>query len=316
MSPSVSIIIASFRRLEMLRDTLLSLNVMQLPADTPVEVVVVDNDPLGGACTTVQQLQATQTLQFELRYVHEQQTGLSYARNRGIDESRGGILIFLDDDVFVASDWLVALLECLERTGADCVGGRTLVHWEGEPDPVLRACEARIVAVDHGDRDFAMLGKKLPGGGNAAFRREVFAGGLRFATELGRVGKVLLSGEDTELMQRLRRQGGTIWYCARGVMHHRTGGARLTPQYIITQKFWFGVSYAVIDRRLYGPTRQMALAVARFTKAVLGDLPRLLLARLRRNAPGMLLARCALAKHMGYVRAALFGLPSFRTSES
>ena len=231
----VSIVIASYRRVPMLTDTIRSLCRMQLPADHRVEVVIVDNDPDGGAREAVQSLVAECAEYFELRYVHEAQKGLSYARNRGIDESRGEVIVFLDDDVFVAREWLVALLNCLATTGADCAGGRTLIHWEGEPDPVLRACEQKIVAIDFGERDFEMRGKELPGGGNAAFRRNVFERGLRFSTELGRVGGVLLSGEDTELMRRLRQQGGRIWYCAGGVMYHRTGGPRLSRQYWVRQ---------------------------------------------------------------------------------
>ena len=140
-----------------------------------------------------------------MRYIHETRTGLSYARNRGIEEARGDIVAFLDDDVFVAKRWLVNVLDCFDRTQADCVGGRTLVHWEGIPDPVLKACESRLVALDMGDHDFEVCGPQLPGGGNAAFQRRVFDRGFRFAIELGRVGKVLLSGEDSDLFLRLQK---------------------------------------------------------------------------------------------------------------
>lgn len=303
-----SIVIATYRRPGMLADTLRSLLTMRFPSRCHIETIVVDNDPEATSREVVEQLRPTCEHCFHLRYVHEPRKGLSYARNRGIEEARGEVLLFLDDDVFVATDWLVAHLDCLQRTGAACVGGRTLVHWEGEPDPVLRACEREIVAVDFGDADMELNGCRLPGGGNAAFPRSVFAQGLRFATELGRVGTVLLSGEDTELMTRLRRNGGRLWYCSRAVMYHRTGGDRLTAAYIVRQKYWFGVSFAVIDRRLYGRLKQIARAVLRAGKALLIDVPRWQLAAFQGNARRQLLARCAIAKQWGYVRAACGGV--------
>ena len=266
-------------------------------------------------------------------YISEPRTGLSYARNRGIDEARGDVVAFLDDDIFVSEDWLVAMLKCFERTGAAAVGGRVETCWEGEPDPAVRACESRLFTLDLGDRDFPVRGRWLPGGGNAAFRRSVlaggqssshrflpagcnaafrrsvFAGGLRFATELGRIGKVLLSGEDTELFLRLRQRSLAVWYCGGGLLRHRVSGERLTGDYLVRRNYWFGCSYAIIDLRLRGKLVQALVATARLGKLVLVDLPRLSVAWLRKDAAAKLVARCSLAKQAGYLRATLLPLP-------
>ena len=250
MKPTlISVVIATYRRQAMLRDTVASLAALRVPEAVTLEVIIIDNDPEATAREAALELQPHYAAAFSLRYVHETRKGLSYARNRGIEESRGDIIAFLDDDVFVAEGWLEAILRCFEQTKADCVGGRTLIHWEGEPHPVLKACERRLVAIDLGEHDFEVCGSRLPGGGNAAFRRSVFDQGPRFATSLGRVGNVLLSGEDSEMFQRLRRDGRRIWYCAAGVVHHRTGGERLTLAYVARQKYWFGISSALIDRQ-------------------------------------------------------------------
>lgn len=305
VSCDASIVIATFRRPEMLEDTLSSLRQMQFPDGRAVEVLVIDNDDRGSAEPIVDRFAASCGLPFSLRYVHEPRIGLSHARNRGIEESCGRYLIFLDDDVFVDEQWLTGFLDAFDATGAECIGGRTLVRWEGAPDPLLRACEAELVAIDFGERDMALTGARLPGGGNAGFRRDVFANGLRFSHELGRIGTMLLSGEDTELMTRLRRAGGRIHYCARAVMHHRTQGPRLTAAYAVTRRYWFGMSFAVIDRRLDGRVCQCVRAAFRLGKGLFWDVPRWIGASLSGNHRHRLLAACDLAKQLGYARATL-----------
>lgn len=304
-APLVSLIIATYRRPAMLRDTLLGVREQQTrPSDT-YEVIVIDNSPDGCAQPIVDELRNRWPPSVALRYVHETRVGLSYARNRGIEEARGEILGFLDDDLFVPSSWLSAVLDCFKRTGAACVGGRTLIHWEGEPDPVLRACENELVGMDMGERDRALRGRRTPGGGNAAFRRSVFADGLRFSTELGRVGTVLLSGEDSEVMARLLGSGQSIWYCAGAVVRHRTGGQQMTPARVVRLRYWFGISYAIMDKRLYGKAYQVVRALGRAGKALLIDIPRWLLGAVGGSPERRLLARCSLAKQLGYVLVAL-----------
>ncbi|MBM3998940.1 MAG: glycosyltransferase family 2 protein [Planctomycetes bacterium] len=303
VSCDATIVIATFRRPPMLEDTLESLCRMRFPDGRSVEVLVIDNDEGRSAQPVADRFPASRPLPFSLRYIHEPRTGLSHARNRGIEESRGRFLIFLDDDVFVDPEWLTSFFDAFESTGAECIGGRTLVRWEGAPDPLLKACETELVAIDFGETDMALTGARLPGGGNAGFRRDVFEDGLRFSHELGRIGTVLLSGEDTELMTRLRRAGGRIHYCAKAVMHHRTQGPRLTTTYAVKRRYWFGVSFAVIDRRLDGRVRQCVRAGCRLGKALLWDVPRWIGASLSGNRRRRLLAACDLAKQFGYARA-------------
>jgi len=306
MTPtSVSIIIATYKRPAMLRDTISSLREMTVPNGIRVEIVVVDNDAAGTARQITLETAAETIEPFTIRYVHEKTSGLSQARNRGIAEAVGEIIAFLDDDVYVCQGWLVAILDCFQRTGAAAVGGRTLAHWEGEPEAAVRASQRLTVDNDLGECDREVRTRATPGGGNAAFRHEVFAGGLRFATNLGRIGTMLLSGEDSELFRRMQKEGQPIWHCAGAVVAHRIAGERLTAAYLVEKKYWFGISYAVIDLRLHGKLYQIGCASGRVVKAVLLDLPRWALAALRGDAARRLIVRCSLAKQWGYLRGTL-----------
>ena len=306
MKPTlVTILIATYRRPEMLRDAVLSLRGVIVPDGVSLEVVVVDNDPAGSARAVAEEAAAACRDIFAVRYVHETRTGLSYARNRGVEESHGDFIALLDDDVYVSPGWLTAVLDCFERSGAAVVGGRVLTHWEGEPEPAVRASQFWLLDTDHGESDTELRGSALPAGGNVAFRREAFAGGMRFSTDLGRVGPVLLSGEDSELFLRMRMRGGKVWHCGGMAVAHRTSGERLTSAYLVRRQYWFGVSYAVIDRKLHGRLYQATRACGRAVKALLIDLPRWAAGAVRRDPGRRLMAKCSLAKQYGYVRAAL-----------
>jgi glucosyl-dolichyl phosphate glucuronosyltransferase len=304
-----TIVIATYRRPAMLRDSVISLRALKIPSNVSLEVLIVDNDPDRSAASVMNDLVDQCAEAFALRYVAEPLTGLSHARNRGIEEADGDVIGFLDDDIFISENWLVAMLDCLHRTGAASVGGPYVNHWEGEPDPTVLACQYKLVTPDWGDRDFALRGRSTPGGGNAVFRRQVFDAGLRFSPELGRIGNLLLSGEDTELFRRLQKQGAAVWYCAGAAMRHRIGGERLTQDYLVRRSFWFGYSYAIIDRRVDGKFIQLTHGLARFGKLALVDTVRLAWALLRRDAEGKLVARCSIATQWGYLRATLFPLP-------
>jgi glycosyltransferase involved in cell wall biosynthesis len=304
----VDILIATYRRPAMLRDSVLSLLGMKIPSDVSLRVLIIDNDPERSASHLMQELAERCANRFALRYISEPQVGLSYARNRGIDEAQGDVIALLDDDIYASEDWLTVMLECLWRNNADAVGGRMVSHWESQPDATVIACESSLVAQDLGDRDYALRGRMAPSGGNCLFRRQVFDAGLRFSTELGRIGETLLSGEDTELFTRLQMQGRVVWYSARGVLHHRIGGERLTQDYLTRRSFWFGYSYAIIDRRVRGRRAQIGTAVARLGKLLSLDIGHLVLASLLRNSAGRLVARCSIAKQWGYLRATLLPL--------
>ncbi|MBV8950955.1 MAG: glycosyltransferase family 2 protein, partial [Actinobacteria bacterium] len=65
----------------------------------PFEIIVVENRP--GASTTAREIVETLPRAVPVRYVEERRRGLSNARNRGIAEARGEIVVFTDDDVLV-----------------------------------------------------------------------------------------------------------------------------------------------------------------------------------------------------------------------
>jgi glycosyltransferase involved in cell wall biosynthesis len=89
-----------------------------------IEIIVVDNG-------STESLGPIQLAYPNLRIVTEVQKGAAHARNRGVAETTGRILCFLDCDCIPAPDWLAVALSASTR--ADLIGGQVVVFDETPP---------------------------------------------------------------------------------------------------------------------------------------------------------------------------------------
>ncbi len=103
--PAVSVVIPTYNRRAHLLRTLDSLCRQTFPAGA-YEVVVVDD---GGSDGTEEV--AEHNYPFDLRYVRQPNQGDAVARNMGAVESRGELLIFLDDDITVVPAFIGSLVK-------------------------------------------------------------------------------------------------------------------------------------------------------------------------------------------------------------
>jgi cellulose synthase/poly-beta-1,6-N-acetylglucosamine synthase-like glycosyltransferase len=124
------------------------------------EILAVDN---GSSDRTAQLIQAR-----PVRYLHEPKRGVSNARNRGIADSRGDILAFIDADCIVDPQWLTKLVEPFEDPEVGCVGGE-LRH--STPETTAERQAVRLL----GDwQQFAFSSRpNYAITANAAYRRDV-----------------------------------------------------------------------------------------------------------------------------------------------
>lgn len=118
----VSFVVPTYRRPDALRSTLGTLLQLDFPPDD-YEIVVVDDGSGDHTPQVVAELARTAP---RLRYVSQENAGVATARNRGAAEARGGLLIFLDDDMLVQPDHIDAHLAAREAHGDCLVNG----HWE------------------------------------------------------------------------------------------------------------------------------------------------------------------------------------------
>lgn len=243
-SPFLSIIICTYNRADYLRDTLESL--LDTTADAAsFEVLIIDNNSTDDTKAVAEKVKQSHT-EISIRYATETNQGLSHARNRGISEAAGDVLLFLDDDIAARSDFIPAWISFFrENPDASGGGGKIHVHFD-DPRPRWMS-HFLLPLLGHHDLGNAIKkypANKYPFGGNMAFRKEIFEQYGTFNTDLGRKGKKLMASEEKEFYRRLR-DSQDIYYLPHAFIYHRVNKQRLTKSYIKKQAVGLGKSIAL-----------------------------------------------------------------------
>ena len=190
--------------------------------------------------------------QVHYRYFVETQQGLSFARNRGIEEAKGDWLVFLDDDAMIEPDYITNLKAHLrEHPEAAAFGGQIAPFFEdGEPPWYSKWSMGFVSAIDRGDKVHVFPENKFPIGANMGIKREVLDKVGVFNTELGRTGNNLLAGEEKDLFNRIRKAGGTILYFPNIGVKHCIPGRRTTREFVGRLAYGVGVSERLRTKNL------------------------------------------------------------------
>lgn len=239
--PEASVVVATRDRPSLLRECLESLYADNSAASR--EVIVVDNGSSEETAELVSTFQ--RRTQLDVRCVREQQIGLSHAKNRGVAEANGPLIIFLDDDMAVENGWVDALLGPLADPQVVAVTGRVLPRWLATPPDWMWGPHARMLtSKDFGDRNRRLAPDEFPLGGNSAMRAELLrAFAPAFDPTLGHRGALVIGGEDVGVAHRLREYGHLV-YAATAVAHHAIPAERATWGWVRRRHFQGGFGEA------------------------------------------------------------------------
>ena len=246
---SASVLICTYNRAELLAITLDSLSAVR--SLRRWDIVVVDNNSSDGTRQVVEAFARRSPVPVD--YIFEPRQGKSYALNRGIDASRGELIVFTDDDVAVRPDWLEAGCEPLDRDPAiDYTGGPVRPSWASQPpgwiDQTRSDLWGTLAILDYGPEPFIFEERqRVPLGVNMAVRRSLIDRIGAFHPGLGRRPGSLLGQEQAEFFARSRAAGARGLYVPGMELHHHVPAARLTKDYFRRWWFWKGVSRARVD---------------------------------------------------------------------
>lgn len=177
-------------------------------------------------------------------YFLETQQGLSFARNRGIQEAKGEWLVFLDDDAMVEPDYIASLQKHLSaHPEAGAFGGQIIPLFEDKtPSWYSYWTMIYVSAMDRGKAVHPFPANKYPIGANMGVKREVIDRVGMFNTALGRTGNNLLSGEEKDLFNRIHAAGYSILYFPDIQVHHCIPAKRTTPEFVAKLGYGVGIS--------------------------------------------------------------------------
>ncbi len=243
-TPKIAVLVATHNRAVLLEKALDSL-LQQTLAPEQFEVIVIDNGSSDGTGAAFDRVQA-RAGPVGLRYFFEPNLGVSFARNRGLAETRAPLVAFLDDDAFAEPGWLEALAGSFEQETSRplCAGGEIVLDWEvGQPAWLSRHLLAPLGRLDHGEarRRLEFPGEQLFGS-NMAFERAYLAEIGGFDTRLGRKGSNLNSNEETAVLRRLIADGGCLLYEPEAIVRHWVPRERARLTWFLRRFYAQGVS--------------------------------------------------------------------------
>lgn len=245
----ISIVICTYNRAPGVGAVLESLAALETADGLSREIVVVDNN---SSDNTRDVIESARSAYPELiRYVFESRQGLSRARNKGIEEARGRLIAFTDDDIIPDQGWLRELSRALLTYPHSGFGGRILPTWDFTPPswfvsngPFKMMKGGAIVGHDLGDEHLEYRpDMQTPVGANMVFRREIFERHGLFRIDLGKTGDRVFFGEDREFCERLLQAGEKLLYLPQAIIYHPVDKGRMTKRH-------FSISYFNIGRSI------------------------------------------------------------------
>jgi glycosyltransferase involved in cell wall biosynthesis len=274
----ISIAIPTHNRARLLEQTLRSVMLAELPAGADAECLVIDNNSTDSTQALVDDF--AKTARIPTRRLLEPQQGSSYARNRAVKEACGDYLLFIDDDAIAEPRWPIELIAALDQRELDAVCGMVLPRWTITPPRWMGPSVYIKLAVHNEtaltDAPLAQL-ETIHNyfSANVGFRRRAFELFGDFREELGVVAGNPMSGEDTELFERIMRSGGRMGFAPAARVHHLIPAERMTRAYLRRKSYAFGIGSAIAGGPTHNHLDKLGRNALRMALAALrGDLER------------------------------------------
>jgi len=207
---AVSLIIASRNRPQLLIETVIS---VCESAQMPAQVVVIDQSDNPHP----QLMERNDLFQERLTYKWSPASGVSRARNQGVDVAQHPIVLFMDDDMIVTPDWCRVLVSALVSAEPGTVV--TGMVKPGEPE-VRNGFAPSLRTEDENEVSRGRPGKDVLWTGNMAMYRSDFLELGGFDVRLG-PGTAFPSTEDNDFGYRILEAGFSIVYVPGAVLYHR-----------------------------------------------------------------------------------------------
>jgi len=243
-SSRVTIAVLTYQRPRDLAELLPALVSQAREVSAEVDILVVDNDPAGGARAVVREAAADAPV----RYTHEATPGIAAARNRALDEARSALLVFIDDDERPTPHWLAHLLAVHAGHRVQAVVGPVVSRYDTPPSRWVESgrffdrrrmptlTPVTVAATNNLLLDLAWVHRN----------------GLRFDTRFG-----LSGGSDSLFTRQLHNRGGRMLWCDEAVVIDVVPASRLTRTWVLRRAYRIGNASSRVLLDGTAPGRQL-----------------------------------------------------------
>ncbi len=151
---AISIVMATYNRADLVGKQLQAFEAQDIDHDL-FEIIIVND---GSKDETASVLNEWKKRLDNLRVVHQSNSGPAAARNRGVEEAKGEVIAFTDDDCIVDTDWIRQIQQVFKREEVKVVLGHTYTKRESRTplthqienkqwNPVVPTCNAAYLKV-------------------------------------------------------------------------------------------------------------------------------------------------------------------------
>jgi glycosyltransferase involved in cell wall biosynthesis len=250
----VSVIICCYNSALRLPETIRHLARQNVSPGIPWEIIIVNNNSADDTKEVAhRELAGYDWGQARYKVVDEPRAGLSYAREKGVDEAAYNYLLFCDDDNWLDAGYLQTAYDFLEvHPGYAAVGGRSEAAFEeGVVAPDWFGDYQMGYAVGPQGEEGDITARGYLWGAGVTFRKSVYKAVVNPALPsllTDRKGNELSSGGDSEMCLRFVIVGYRLYYTEKLTFAHFITENRLTIEY--REKLWAGFleSAVILDK--------------------------------------------------------------------
>ncbi|MEJ5351534.1 MAG: glycosyltransferase [Melioribacteraceae bacterium] len=223
--PLVSVIICTYNREKYLPSALHSLK-NQTVDKKKYEIIIVNNNSTDNT-EEISKRFIKENPELNIKYVVETQKGLSAARNRGIKESDGEIIIFIDDDAEVTPNYVEEAIKFFQTyDDVDAMGGKIIPKYEDgkEPEWMSIFLWGLVTKSDWGNKIRKYPYSKSPYGCSMALRKNALYDVGMFNEQL------IFRSEDKYIFFQLKRHKKKYLYNPNFIVFHNVSKERITDE--------------------------------------------------------------------------------------
>jgi glycosyltransferase involved in cell wall biosynthesis len=266
MPPKISVVICCYNSSSRIEPTLRHLADQTGLNSVEWEIILVDNNSTDGTGEFASGLWTQFQIHALFRVVKEEKSGQLYARLKGVREAQAELIAFIDDDNWLATNWVrnaITIMAAHPEVGV--LGGSIEAHYQQEPPEWIKPVE-QVLACGTVSESYEHIFERggLVAGAGCVVRKPSYNAVLeKFGhfEQAGRTGPALSGGDDIEMLYKIQMIGFKVMKSGRLRLKHFIPATRTTIHYHIQLTKGTMVAAIALDplRRMVCGQRRPAL---------------------------------------------------------